>query len=106
MSFDFAMHKMPPTKKAPFGEIRIVDSSIFPISTAIAAVHVIVKPGGLRELHWPQNADEWQYYIQGQGRMTVFFNGAKARTADLMREMSDISLGPSATTLRIRAPRT
>jgi len=38
--------------------------------------------GGIRVLHWHQNADEWQYYVQGQGRMTVFFNGAKARTAD------------------------
>ncbi len=82
MAFDFAMHKMPPTKKTSFGEIRIVDSSVFSVSTTIAAVHVLVKPGGLRELHWHQNADEWQYYIQGQGRMTVFFNGAKARTAD------------------------
>ncbi len=43
---------------------------------------MIVRPGGLRELHWHQNADEWQYYVQGRGRMTVFFNGGKARTAD------------------------
>ena len=38
--------------------------------------------GGLRELHWHQNADEWQYFIQGKARQTVFFNGSKARTAD------------------------
>ncbi len=43
---------------------------------------MIVRPGALREMHWHQNADEWQYYVQGKGRMTVFFNGAKARTAD------------------------
>ncbi len=55
---------------------------MFPVSTTIAAVQVILKPGGLRELHWHQNSDEWQYYMQGQGRMTVFFNGSKARTAD------------------------
>jgi oxalate decarboxylase family bicupin protein len=36
----------------------------------------------LRELHWHPNADEWQYYIQGSGRMTVFFNRATARTID------------------------
>jgi oxalate decarboxylase len=52
------------------------------VAKTVAAAHVIVHPGGLRELHWHQNADEWQYYIQGKGRMTVFFNGGKGRTAD------------------------
>lgn len=82
VDFSFAMHTMQPTKSTKFGEVRVVDSSNFPISKTIAAAHVTLKPGGLRELHWHQNADEWQYYIAGQGRMTVFFNGAKARTAD------------------------
>jgi oxalate decarboxylase len=44
--------------------------------------HVVVHPEGLRELHWHQNADEWQYYVKGKGRMTVLFNGGKARTTD------------------------
>jgi oxalate decarboxylase len=44
--------------------------------------HVTLKPGALRELHWHPNADEWQYYIQGSGRMTVFFNRATSRTTD------------------------
>jgi oxalate decarboxylase len=41
-----------------------------------------VKPGGLRELHWHPNADEWQYYVSGKGRMTVFAAGGHARTMD------------------------
>lgn len=82
LAFDFAMHSMPPTIAGPHGEVRIVDSRNFPVAKNVAAAHVIVKPGGLRALHWHQNADEWQYYIQGKGRMTVFFNGSKARTAD------------------------
>jgi hypothetical protein len=28
---------------------------------------VTIRPGGLRELHWHPNADEWQYYISGKG---------------------------------------
>jgi oxalate decarboxylase len=36
----------------------------------------------LRELHWHQNADEWQYYISGKGRMTVVATGNRARTLD------------------------
>src|SRR6202000_2770453 len=70
------------TYQSRSGEVRVIDSHNFPVSTAIAAAHVIIKPGGLRELHWHQNADEWQYFIQGKGRMTVFFTGSKARTAD------------------------
>lgn len=82
VDFSFLMSKMPPSVKARLGEVRIIDSKTFPVATTIAAAHVVVKPGGLRELHWHQNANEWQYYIQGKGRMTVFFNGGKARTAD------------------------
>ena len=31
-------------------------------------------------MHWHQNADEWQYYVAGQGRMTVFAADGNART--------------------------
>jgi oxalate decarboxylase len=82
VSFSFKMHSVEPHFKTKSGEVRIIDTKNFPVATTIAAAHIIVKPGGLRELHWHQNADEWQYYIQGKGRMTVFFNGTKARTAD------------------------
>jgi len=68
--------------RAPGGTVRIVDSSNFPAATTIAAALVEVEPGGMRELHWHPNADEWQYYIEGQGRMTVFASGGKARTFD------------------------
>jgi oxalate decarboxylase len=27
---------------------------------------VTVPPGGMRELHWHPNSDEWQYYIAGK----------------------------------------
>jgi oxalate decarboxylase len=43
---------------------------------------VTVKPGGMRELHWHPNADEWQYYIKGNARMTVFDTGPAAVTAN------------------------
>ncbi|MEK8129110.1 oxalate decarboxylase family bicupin [Paenibacillus filicis] len=66
----------------PGGSVRIVDSSNFPISTAIAAALVEVKPGAMRELHWHPNNDEWQYYLSGEGRMTAFASGGKARTFD------------------------
>jgi oxalate decarboxylase len=60
MAFNFSMLKMKPSKSSKSGELLIVDSSNFSASANIAAAHVIVKPGGLRELHWHPNADEWK----------------------------------------------
>lgn len=54
------------------GTVHIADSSVFSASKTIAAALVEIEPGGMRELHWHPNADEWQYYISGQVRMTVF----------------------------------
>src|ERR1700688_1591076 len=80
--FAFRTLEMPPTKRTKGGEVRIVDSSTFKASTNVAMAMVTVHPGGLRELHWHPNADEWQYYIAGKGRMTVVATGNKARTLD------------------------
>ncbi|GIO95774.1 oxalate decarboxylase [Paenibacillus lautus] len=66
----------------PGGSVRIVDSSNFPISKTVAAALVEIKPGAMRELHWHPNQDEWQYYLAGQGRMTVFAGNGAARTFD------------------------
>ena len=52
------------------------------LDTNHAAALVTLKPGGLRELHWHPNADEWQFYISGKARMTVFATGGRARTMD------------------------
>jgi oxalate decarboxylase len=78
--FAFRTMEMPPTKRTKGGEVRIVDSSTFKVSTSVAMAMVTVHPGGLRELHWHPNADEWQYYISGEGRMTVVATGNRART--------------------------
>jgi oxalate decarboxylase len=82
MDFAFRLAQQPLTQHTKGGEVRIIDSSLFKVSTTIAAAIVTVHPGGMRELHWHPNADEWQYYISGKGRMTVFATGARARTAD------------------------
>jgi oxalate decarboxylase len=64
------------------GSVRIVDSRVFPASVTIAAALVEINPGGMRELHWHPNTDEWQYYIEGVGRMGVFGASGQARTFD------------------------
>ena len=82
IDFAFRTSQLPVTKKTKGGEVKIIDSTKFKASTTIAAAIVTVHPGGIRELHWHQNADEWQYYISGSGRMTVFATGGRARTMD------------------------
>jgi oxalate decarboxylase len=81
VSYSYRLPAQKPIKVAG-GQVRIVDSSIFPASSTIAAALVEVDPGGMRELHWHPNADEWQYYISGRSRMTVFASGGRARTFD------------------------
>lgn len=61
------------------GEERIVSSKEFPIQKTLTGVIQDLKPGALRELHWHPNADEWQYYVSGRSRVTVF--GAHGRVA-------------------------
>jgi oxalate decarboxylase len=81
-AFEFRMQQMQPQKSTASGEVRIVDSSNFPAAANIAMAQVTLKPGGLRELHWHPNANEWQYFVAGKGRMTLFHNEAAARTID------------------------
>lgn len=77
------------------GTVRITDSSVFKTSKTIAAALVEVEPGGLRELHWHPNTNEWQYYIEGQARMGVFAASGQARTFDYVA--GDVGYVPFAT---------
>jgi oxalate decarboxylase len=76
------------------GTVRITDSRVFPASGNIAAALVEVNPGGMRELHWHPNTNEWQYYIEGQGRMGVFGASGQARTFDF--QAGDVGYVPFA----------
>src|SRR5438309_7353825 len=77
-----------------WGAVRILDTAAFPASTTITAALVEVEPGGMRELHWHPNADEWQYYISGKGRMTVYSSKRSAQTFDF--QAGDVGSVPRA----------
>ncbi|MBB4825079.1 oxalate decarboxylase [Sporosarcina luteola] len=76
------------------GKVWIADSTNFKASKTIAAALVEVEPGGIREMHWHNNTDEWQYYLEGEGRMTVFAAEGKARTFDY--QAGDVGYVPFA----------
>jgi oxalate decarboxylase len=91
--YTFHMKSMAPARSSQGGEVRIVDSSCFPVSTHIAAALVTLKPGALRELHWHPHSSEWQFYLAGKGRMTVMFPVDNARTMDF--NANDVGYVPS-----------
>ena len=91
--YTFKMSSMPPTRKTPGGEVRIVDSRNFPVSKSVAAAQITLKPGALRELHWHPNASEWQFWLSGKARMGVIANEGRARTMDF--NANDVGFVPA-----------
>lgn len=66
----------------PGGEVKIIDSTTFPVSTEIAAALVTIQPGAMREIHWHLNSDEWNFFVQGSGRITIYAAPESSRTFD------------------------
>ncbi|KAI0098614.1 oxalate decarboxylase oxdC [Nemania sp. FL0031] len=74
------------------GEVRITDSKNFPISKTVAAAHVLIQPGAIREMHWHPNADEWNFFLTGRARVTIFGAQGTARTFDYVA--GDVGIVP------------
>ncbi|EIM90954.1 oxalate decarboxylase [Stereum hirsutum FP-91666 SS1] len=91
--FSFAMSQMNVTQLSG-GTVKIVDSTNFPIATTIAAADVTVEPGAIRELHWHPTQDEWSFFLEGTGRMTIFASQSNARTFDY--EAGDVGYVPAS----------
>ena len=80
-------------RRSPGGGIqRTVTVDEFPISANMAGSVLELEPGALRELHWHPNADEWQYYLEGQAQMGVFLSGGEAVTEEF--EAGDVGYAP------------
>jgi len=77
----FRLGKMPPLA-FPGGWERIVTSKEFPINKTLTSVLQYLEPGAIREMHWHPNADEWQYYLGGRSRVTVFGAHGRVRTEE------------------------
>lgn len=77
----FSLGKMVP-QVFPGGWERIVTAKEFPINLSLTSVLLHLEPGAIREMHWHPNADEWQYYLSGRSRVTVFAAHGRARTEE------------------------
>lgn len=93
----FTKHRYPLMAKQPRlapggGTQRTVTVEDFPISSTMAGSVIELEPGGLREMHWHPNADEWQYYLDGNAEMTVFLAEGNAVTEQF--EAGDVGYVP------------
>ncbi|KAK3938023.1 RmlC-like cupin domain-containing protein [Diplogelasinospora grovesii] len=66
----------------PGGSVKILDPLTFPVAKMFSAALVVVQPGAMREIHWHTTSDEWSFFLQGSGRITVFSAPASSRTFD------------------------
>ncbi|KAI5789433.1 RmlC-like cupin domain-containing protein [Pyronema domesticum] len=80
--------------EVPGGTVKILDTNTFPIASDFSTAIVTVKPGAIREVHWHPSSDEWSYFIQGHGRMSVFVAPSSARTFDF--NPGDVGYVPQA----------
>lgn len=92
-SYSFRLMEQKPIRTRG-GTVRIADRNNFEASKTMSAALVEVEPGGMRELHWHPLSDEWQYYISGEARMTVFASQGIANTVDF--RPSDVGYVPRA----------
>jgi oxalate decarboxylase len=76
----------------PGGTFNVVSQKQFPISATMTGAILKLKPLAIREMHWHPNADEWQYYIKGKARMTVF--GSQGRKITREFEPGDVGYVP------------
>lgn len=74
------------------GSFNLVTQKEFPISSTMSGAILKLKPLCIREMHWHPNADEWQYYLKGRARMTVF--GSKGRKITRDFEPGDVGYVP------------
>lgn len=58
-------------RELPLGWAKQATVTDFPVSKNIAGVLMLLKPEGLRELHWHANAAEWGFVISGNVRTTI-----------------------------------
>lgn len=77
----FRLSKMP-AATFPGGWERVVTQREFPINGTLTSVLQHLDPGAIREMHWHPNADEWQYILKGQSRVTIFGAHGRVKTAE------------------------
>jgi oxalate decarboxylase len=78
----WASFNLAPKRIQDGGWARQITQDDFRISTEIAGVNMRLGPGGVRELHWHQQA-EWAIMTYGTCRVTILDQGGRPQVADV-----------------------
>ncbi|CAL5229797.1 g13191 [Coccomyxa viridis] len=68
----YQLSQQAPKAESEGGSVIVGDKTMFPISEHMSGALVRLRPGGMRQLHWHTNLDEWQYVINGTLQAGVF----------------------------------
>ncbi|KAF1950909.1 Bicupin, oxalate decarboxylase/oxidase [Byssothecium circinans] len=80
-SYTYHFSKQEPYR-VPGGSVKIVDPLNFPLAKGFSAALVTIEPGAMREMHWHTTSDEWNYFLKGSARMTIYQAPTSSRTFD------------------------
>lgn len=81
-SYTFHFSELPNTHEIAGGSsVKIIDPTIFPAASMFSAALVTIAPGAMREIHW-HSSDEWNFFLRGQARITVYNSQGNAKTLD------------------------
>jgi oxalate decarboxylase family bicupin protein len=81
-SYSYHLSKAEPTFTTPGGTVKIIDPNSFPIAAGFSAAVVTIKPGAMREIHWHTTSDEWNFFLAGHARISIYAAVGNARTFD------------------------
>jgi oxalate decarboxylase/phosphoglucose isomerase-like protein (cupin superfamily) len=81
-SYTYHLSKAPDTFTTPGGTVKIIDPTTFPMASTFSAAIVTIKPGAMREIHWHTTSDEWNFFLAGHARISIYAAVGNARTFD------------------------
>ncbi|KAK6595590.1 Oxalate decarboxylase OxdD [Botrytis cinerea] len=81
-SYSYHLSQAPLTHDTPGGTIKILDPKSFPLAAQFSAAVVTLHPGAMREIHWHTTSDEWNFFISGSARISIYAAQGLARTFD------------------------
>ncbi len=65
------------------GAMYVASASEFPMSSAMTAIIIKLKPGAMHAPHWHPNANEWHYLAKGRTRVVMLSLDKQTATAEL-----------------------
>jgi oxalate decarboxylase len=65
------------------GTFNLATVDEWPISKTMSGGLMVIQPGQTKALHWHPNANEFQFYLKGNGQVSLFGSGGRGKVADV-----------------------